>query len=190
MRLSFVFATLCLLFAGPAAANTHSEAGAMMPKPIQKGPAHAMFTDMAGTWNITQTMFMPDGKKMEAKGTQTVRTILGGLGMAFETNTPMGPMTMAGYGSSFWVPAKKQYQSIWFDNMSQHGMWTSWGTWDEKTKTMTQVTKGPDPNTGKETSMKMVTVVKDKDNYMTTFTMAIPGGKEMTVMTMAYTRAK
>lgn len=187
MIVGFLAAFGLLLGANGAIAGTHSEA--QMPKPIEVGPAHAHFKAMAGKWTIKQTMFMPDGKTMTSEGSQTVQTVLGGLGMTFESATKMGPMTMAGVGSSFWVPGKKQYQSTWFDNMSHNGMWIGWGTWDEKTKTMTQTTTGPGPD-GKEMSMKMVTVVKDNDNYTTTFFMKGPDGKEMKMMEMVYARAK
>lgn len=177
-----------LLFTGGAAlAGSHSEA--QMPQPIKLGPAHAHFKAMAGTWAIKQTMFMPDGKTMTADGTQTVTTVLGGLGMQFETKTPMGPMTMLGHGASYWVPAKGKYQSTWFDNMSHHGVWIGWGTWDEKTKSMTETISGPGPD-GKETTMRMVTTVKDADSYTTVFFMKGPDGKEMKMMEMIYTRAK
>lgn len=182
-----IFAACGLLLAGPAVAGSHSEA--QMPKPIEVGPAHAHFKTMAGKWTVKATMWQPDGTSMTSDGSQTVQTVLGGLGMSFESSTAMGPMTMMGHGSSYWVPAKGKYQSTWFDNMSHHGLWIGWGTWDDATKTMTETVSGPGPD-GKDMSMKMITVVKDNDTYTTTFFMAGPDGKEMKMMEMAYTRAK
>lgn len=177
------------LVASPAVADTHAEGAHAMPKPIEVGPAHAHFKTMAGNWTMTQTMYMPGGKTMTAQGTQTVRTVLDGLGMSFDTSAAMGPMTMKGHGASFWVPGKKKYQTTWFDNMSHNGMWTGWGTWDEKTKTLNETISGPGPD-GKETSMRMVTVVTSDDAYATTFYMPGPDGKEMKGMHIAYARVK
>ncbi|MGK0359439.1 MAG: hypothetical protein ACI9U2_001741 [Bradymonadia bacterium] len=183
----FLGAALAL---SPALADTHAEPGAhAMPTPIELGPAHAHFKTMAGNWTMTQTMFMPDGKTMEAKGTQTVQTVLDGLGMSFETRTAMGPMTMKGHGATYWVPAKKMYQSTWFDNMSHNGMWTGWSSWDAKTKTMKETISGPGPD-GKEMTMRMVTVVAGADAYTTTFYMPGTDGKEMKGMQIAYARVK
>ena len=124
-----------------------------------------------------------------AKGTQTVQTVLGGLGMSFETSTAMGPMTMMGHGATYWVPGKKVYQSVWFDNMSHNGMWTGSSTWDAKSKTMNETISGPGPD-GKEMKMRMITVVAGPDAYTTTFYMPGPDGKEIKGMQIAYARIK
>lgn len=160
-----------------------------MPEAMKVGPAHAGFAKMAGTWDVAQTMFMPDGKTMQSKGKQVVRLVLGGLGVAFDYEGEMGGQKMVGHGFQTWIPGKSKYEGFWFDNFSINGGSHGWATYDEKTKTMDEHMTGPGPD-GKDMPMHMVTKVNSDDKMTMTMFMAGPDGKEMKFMEMVYTRAK
>ena len=175
------------LMATPALADDAAMGG--MPAPIAAGPAHEHFKAFVGNWKVEITMNQPDGTALKSEGKQTSSLVLGGLGMAFEHESMMGPMKMLGHGFSTWIPGKNKYESYWMDNMSQNGMSHGWATWDDATQTLTEVMTGPGPD-GKEMSMTMVTKVESADKHTSTFMMKGPDGKDFPMMMMVYTRVK
>ena len=160
-----------------------------MPAPMTAGPAHAGFVQLAGTWDVAQTMYM-DGKTMKAKGKQVSRTVLGGLGIAYDYESQMGPgVKFMGHGFQTWAPALNKYESYWFDSFSFGGSSHGWATWDKKTKTMDEVMVGPGPD-GKPMTLHAITKVLSKDKMTMVMYSKGADGKEVKMMEMVYTRAK
>lgn len=176
--LLFLFCCLC------------STAALAQPKPMTPGAPHAPLQAMAGSWTVEMTTFTPDGKSQKATGDQEIRSTMGGLGVSYEYAVPLGPnLTIRGFGSQVWVPTKNKYQSAWADNLNPNGLNTGWATWDEKTKTMTEVLDSIGPD-GKPLPVTMVTTIASKDSHKTVFTIKLPDGKTMKTMELAFTRKK
>ena len=175
-----------LLLAPSAFAEEHK-----MPETITPGPAHAFVKKGAGDWTVATSHWMkPGADPMKGSGKMTSTAVVGGLGLAYAyTGDKMGEMPIfRGYGFTTWIPAKKHYESYWFDNMSVGGMAHSTATMDEKTKTMTEEMVGVGPD-GKPTKFRVITVFTDDDHHTQTFYLQLPKG-EMKMMEMVYTRVK
>lgn len=158
-----------------------------MPKP---GPEHAMLTADAGTWDATVESFMsPDGKPMVSKGTETNTVGCGGLCLVSQFKGEMMPgMSFEGNGLTVYDTAKKKYVGSWSDSMSG-GMLVGESTWDPATKSLTGYMEGPDM-TGQVTKSKAVVQHKDANTRVFTMYASGPGGKEMQVLRITYTRRK
>ncbi len=182
-RLLTVFAAL--LLALPASAGT-ADKSKQMPKPITPGPEHAFIKGGAGTWTVvTKHWQAPGAEPMKASGKMVAHAVLDGMGLHYEfTGDEQHGMRFRGFGFTTWIPAKKHYESYWFDVFSHAGMTRSTGTWDEKTKTLNAKNVGPD---GLE--FRVATVYPDDDHHTTTLFIKM-GDKEMKIMELVYTRSK
>jgi Protein of unknown function (DUF1579) len=96
---------------------------------------------------------------------------------------PFEGMGIMGYDNE-----KKQYQSVWIDNMGT-GIMTGSGNYDPNTKTLTDQGKFSCPAEG-EKSYRAVLKMKDNDNFTYEWYMAGPDGKEFRAMEIVYTRKK
>jgi hypothetical protein len=153
-----------------------------MPQP---GPEHEMLKKDVGTWDATVEMFMdPGGAPSVSKGTETV-SMLGGFWQVSEFKSEMMGQPFGGRGAMGYDPAKKKYVGTWIDSMTP-GYYTTEGTYDPATKTLTATMEGPGPD-GAVTKTKETTEWKDADTRV--FTMYAPDGKSVG-MRITYKRRK
>lgn len=201
MKKLATFVVACMVFvamAGMAMAQSPAPAGAPqgmppMPKP---GPEHAIFKDVAGTWDAKVESFMaPGAPPSVSKGTETVRVGCRGLcsitdfKSAFVMGPPSTPPTpFEGHGTETYDTAKKRYVGSWTDSMST-GLMTSESTYDAVTKTMTGWMEGPDMS-GKVSKMKSTVTMKDPNTRVFSMYNVGPDGKESLGMRITYTRRK
>lgn len=181
-----------LLGAGAAAADHEPKEGGEaggMPAPMQVGDEHRVLHQCAGTWKTVSKMWFGPGEPVTSEGRQVCRVVLGGLGVSYEFTGKMGPNEFHGHGTTVWNPGRKKYESYWFDNFSFNGAAVSWGTYDPKTRTMTEEMTSKDPS-GAEHKMKLVTRYESADKHVLTFYELEEGGKERRVMEITYTRVK
>ncbi len=150
---------------------------------------HKVLGTLVGDWNNTVKSWMsPDGKPEISKGTSEIDWIMGGrfIEQAVEgtfMGQPFEGMGIMGYDNE-----KKQYQSVWIDNMGT-GIMTGSGNYDPKTKTLTDQGTFSCPAEGQK-SYRGVTKIIDKDNFTYEMYMAGPDGKEFRAMEIVYTRKK
>ena len=171
-----VFASVSVVSLAPSLAL------AQMPQP---GPEHEMLKKDVGTWDATVEMFMaPGAPATVSKGTETV-SMMGGFWQLSEFRSEMMGQPFEGRGTAGYDPAKKKYVGTWVDTMTP-GYYTSEGTYDAATKTLTGFMEGPDPS-GQVTKTKETTEWKDADNRV--FTMFAPDGKTVS-MRISYKRRK
>ncbi len=141
-----------------------------------------------GTWDCEVRMFGdPSGKPEISKGTET-SFMLGGMWLVGHFKGEMMGMPFEGCSQTSFNPETKKYTGTWVDSMSPHAMATE-GTWDEKTKTLTQAGTGKDV-TGTEMKMKMTSAYNKDGTRLFTMFGAMPDGKEMKMMEILYTKAK
>ena len=194
-----VVCTLVLGLAGLAAAQDKpATAGApqAMPPMPKPGPEHAIFKDVAGTWDATVESFMAPGAPPSlSKGEETSRVGCGGMCLitdfrgSFVMGPPGTPATpFEGHGTETYDKAKKKYVGTWIDSMST-GLSVSESTHDAATRTMTGWMEGPDMS-GSVSKMKATTVMKDPNTRVFSMYNVGPDGKETLGMRITYTRKK
>ena len=82
---------------------------------------------------------------------------------------------------------KKEYTSVWVDNMSTMIMATE-GTCDESGKVLTYSGEYPDPITDKTVKTKSVLRIVNHDRHVVEMYQQDPDGKEFKSMEITYTR--
>jgi hypothetical protein len=157
-----------------------------MPPLPQPGPAHAVFKDIAGTWEARVETFMGPGEPMVSTGVEKNRVGCGGLCLISDFEGSFMGTDFEGHGTETWDTGKKRYVGSWTDSMST-GLTLSESTYDPATKTMTGWMEGPDL-TGNVTKMKSVTTIKDADTHITEMHNIGADGSETLGMRITYTR--
>jgi hypothetical protein len=189
MGTSLVACTLVLGLAGVAAAQGMPP----MPKP---GPEHAIFKDVAGTWDAKVESFMaPGAPPSTSTGVETARVGCGGMCLisdfkgSFVMGPPNTPATpFEGHGTETYDTAKKKYVGSWTDSMST-GLSTTEGTYDAATKTMKGTMEGPDMS-GQVSKMRSTSTMKDPNTRVFEMHNVGPDGKETLAMRITYKRRK
>jgi len=150
---------------------------------------HKVLGALVGDWDDTVKWWMsPDAKPEESKGTSEIRSIMGGRFIEHTVEgTSMG-QPFEGMGITGYDNEKKQYQSIWIDNMGT-GIMTGSGNYDPNTKTLADQGTFSCPAVGQK-SYRGVTRIIDQDNFTYEMYMAGPDGKEFRAMEIVYTRKK
>jgi hypothetical protein len=164
-----------------------------LPKP---GPEHAIFKDVAGTWDAKVESFMaPGAPPSVSSGVETSRVGCRGLCSItdFKSSFVMGPpptppTPFEGHGTETYDISKKRYVGSWTDSMST-GLMTTESTYDAVTKTMTGWMEGPDM-TGKVSKMKSTVTRTDPNTRVFSMYNVGPDGKESLSMRITYTRRK
>jgi hypothetical protein len=170
--------SVALVLAAPAAL-------AQAPPMPAPGPEHELLKKDVGTWDATVEMFMqPGAAPSVSKGTEVV-SMLGGFWQIGEFKSEMMGQPFEGRGAMGYDPARKKYVGTWVDTMSP-GYYTTEGTYDAATKTLTATMEGPDPS-GAPTKVKETTEWKDDGTRV--FTMYAPDGKTVS-MRITYKRRK
>lgn len=152
---------------------------------------HDLFKSFEGKWTTHGKFWMdPQGPAEESDGTSESKIIMGGrfLEQNF-TGTAMG-QPFEGRGILGYDNIKKEYTSIWFDNMAT-GIMTGSGQYDESAKTLTTEGSMSCPMTNEKNRWyKDTLTVMDADNYKYESYMKDKDGKEYKGMEITYTRIK
>lgn len=154
-------------------------------EPPQPGPEHRRLAEMAGEWDTVSTS---PGVPGENKGRATFKVECNGLWITSNFEGTFAWGTFQGKGLDSYDPAKRKYVSVWVDSMTTSPMVFE-GDFDEKSQTMTQTatTTGPD---GKTIPWRSETRIIDADHHDFRLYMTPPGGTEILLMEMKYTRRK
>ncbi len=173
-------------FAESEAAKPDEKSAAPAEMPVAKpGPEHKILEKIAGSWEATVEHMAPGAPPAEpVKGSETAK-VLGGLWVVGDFQSEWMKNPFQGHWISGYDPAKKKYVGIWVDTMSS-GVYSSEGTYDAATKTMTEWMEGQGPG-GKIVKMKAVTVWKDDDTRV--FSM-YDEGKDTPSMRITYERKR
>ena len=193
-----VFGSLSIVIAAQAGAESKEKQAsrhdhdAMMEKYKEfstPNENHKVLETLVGGWDYSIKWWMsPDAKPEASAGTSEIKSIMGGrfIEQAVEGTSmgqPFEGMGLMGYNNE-----KKQYQSIWIDNMGT-GIMTGSGSYDPNTKTLTDRGKFSCPAEG-EKSYRGVLKMIDNDNFTYEWYMPGPDGNEFRAMEIVYTRKK
>ncbi|HWP91425.1 MAG TPA: DUF1579 domain-containing protein [Thermodesulfobacteriota bacterium] len=150
---------------------------------------HKVLGALVGDWDYTVKWWMtPDGEPEVSTGTSEVEWIMGGRFIQYEVEgTSMG-QPFEGLGITGYDNEKKQYRSVWIDNMGT-GIMTASGSYDPNTKTITDQGTFSCPAEG-EKAFRAVTKIVDNNNFTYEWYMNGPDGKEFRAMEIVYTRKK
>lgn len=159
-----------------------------MPPMPQPGPEHAIFKEVAGTWDARVETFMGPGEPAVSEGVEVNMVGCGGLCLVSSFEGSMMGTKFEGHGTETWDPAKKKYVGSWTDSMST-GLSVSESTYDPATKTLTGWMEGPDM-TGNVVKMKSTSKLKDADTRVMEMHNVGPDGTETLGLRITYTRKK
>ena len=152
---------------------------------------HDFLKSLAGTWKTSCKFWMdPNGKPEESEGTSEAKVIMGGRFLEQTFNgTAMG-QPFEGRGILGYDNMKKEYTSIWFDNMAT-GIMTGAGQYNPDTKTLAAEGSMSCP-ISQETHRwyRDVTTLTDADHYMYETFMKDKDGKEFKSMIITYTKVQ
>ncbi|MBI3306841.1 MAG: DUF1579 domain-containing protein [Candidatus Omnitrophica bacterium] len=154
------------------------------------GTNHAVLNTLVGNWNYKVRWSMtPTGPVNESSGTSTNRWIMGGryLEQTY-TGTMMGE-PFQGLGVTGYDNMKKEYQSMWIDNMSTGMMISEGGQYDDAAKTISESGAFSCPMTGEVNKIfRAEWKIADADHYSYEMYTNAPDGSEFKSMEINYTR--
>lgn len=177
-----IAAVMCALLVSPVLAQEMAP-----PKP---GKEHEILKQLAGEWDSTTRFAAGPGQDpMVSKGTEHGRIIAGGLFLVFDAEGEMMGSKFWGHGTLGYDLHKKKYTGSWIDSMAT-GVYLVEATYDEKSKSFSEVMEGAHPITGEPMKMKMVHEIKDPDHRLLRFLANGPEGKEIEVGAIEYSRKK
>jgi len=154
-----------------AALHTSRTPETQVPKP---GPEHAVLARFVGDWDALTT-----GMGEPTKGKQTSKLACDGMFLVTTYNGEFMGVPFEGRGVMGFDLEGKKYQHVWVDSMTPK-MAVEDGTWDEKSKTLTFDSKGPDGS-----PVKMVFDFPDADHITLRFVGEDEGSE---VFKISYTR--
>jgi hypothetical protein len=193
MNLRKSLTRLCIAAAvlgASAMARAQEGGGPPQSKPTAE---HKILAADEGTWDGTIKAYMagPESDPAVSKGVEVNTVMPGGLWLLSKFQGEFGGMPFEGRGQFGYDPLKKKYVGTWVDSMSPT-LSVLEGTYDAKTRTMTYVGEGVDPDTKSKYTQKMVTTTKDDGTRVFTLIMKSDqtGGKEAKFMEIAYTKRK
>jgi hypothetical protein len=170
-----------------------AEMQAMMEKVKEAGtpgPEHALLNPLEGNWSATSTHWMkPGDKPQRSTGTSAMAWTMGGRFLKQDFTSDMMGQTFHGLGYLGYDKVKKEYVSVWMDDMST-GLFEGSGPYEASTKSVTQTgtfncpIKGPN-----QWFMWKWKIVNNNKNIFTMY-MQDPDGKEFKGMEIVYKRVK
>ena len=161
-------------------------------EPPKALPEHKILAADEGTWDATIKMYMggPDAEPSVSKGSEVNEVLPGGLWMLSKFEGDLGGMKFLGRGQFGYDPVKKKYVGTWIDSTSTI-LSVLEGEYNAKTKTMTFVGEGYDPDQKAKFTQKMVTTTKDDGSRFFTLYMKFEGQPaETKFMEITYTKRK
>ena len=154
--------------------------------------AHAVLKPLAGTWTYTGEFQMsPEEAPEVMTGTTTNTLIFGGRFLRQETAGQMKDMPpFEGVGILGYDNVRKEYQSVWYDNMNT-ALMTGAGQYDPAAKALTLQGEFSCPMTGEaHRAFRDVWTIVDQDHTTYQSYMRTPEGREFKAMEIRYTRAQ
>jgi len=174
---------------GAAPGGPDAEKMAEWMKLAAPGPEHKALDPFVGEWNYTMSWKMKaDAPAETSSGTSEAKWIMDGRFIQAMTKgeamgKPFEGMAIMGYDNM-----KKEYSSIWLDNMSTSVMHST-GKYDDAGKSFTEEGKFLCPMTGgKEKDFKGVTRWIDNDHYTYEMTHDDEDGEEFKSLDIKYER--
>ncbi len=151
------------------------------------GPQHEMMQKYVGEWKTVTKLWMdPNTEPQVIEGTAKTESLLGGRYFKTTHSSIMMGMPFEGFSIDGYDNAKKEFFSVWFDNMGTSYM-LSKGDYDEDSKTLTTSGSSFDVMANADAEFKQVIKFKD-DGSQVMDMYAYKDGNEVKVMSIDMTR--
>ncbi len=151
------------------------------------GREHALLKQQfEGDWDAV-SKHSQDGKTMESKGTESVKSGYGGYWLVMDFRGDMNGKPYTGQGTLGYDPYKKKYVMTWIDSMAPVAMWSE-GEADADGKTFTFTSEGYCPDLGKTAKFRLVMKVQDSNHHTLTFFGPGKDGAEQKMGEIFFTR--
>ena len=174
------------------AATAKEAAMAAMQKLGSPSEGHKALEPFVGTWTYTAQWWMsPDTPPESMTGTTVNSLVFGGRFLKQEfRGTTEGQPPFEGLGIVGYDNIRKEYQTVWFDNMAT-GIMMGTGQFDAATKTLTDQGSFSCPLTGEtRRTFRAVWTVGDANHHTYENYMHAPDGHEFKAMEIHYTRVQ
>jgi len=175
-----------------AAVSSKDQEAAMMAEMMKMGapgPMHALLKAYEGKWKASIKSWMGGPEPTVSEGSCERTLIMGGRYLQSKHSGNMMGMPFEGMEIITYDNMKKQFTSVWLDNMAPMLTLATDGQPDASGKVITMNASMPDPATGKMEPFKYT--MKVVDNNHNTFTMTgTKDGKDYAVMEINYTRVQ
>ena len=148
-------------------------------------PEHAKLKSHVGKWAFEFT----DSENQVTKGTSETVEACGGMWFVTTMDTNMAGMPFQGKGLDGYDPEKKKYISVWVDSFTAAPMIFE-GEYDKSGKVLTMTCEGKDPTSGGPATWRSTSEFLSKDQHKFIMYVTPKGGKELTMMTVIYSRVK
>ncbi len=150
---------------------------------------HKTLDAFVGSWKYKVSMRMsPDAKPEISEGTSESKWILGGRFVQQSVSGVSMGQQFEGIGIIGYDNAKGEYDSMWIDSMGT-GMMRGTGTFDTKSKTLTEKGTFSCPFRGGESKFRTNTIITNANSYtMEMYGPDIATGEEFKSMEITYTR--
>lgn len=153
------------------------------------GQHHAFFKDLVGKWKAESKFWMSAGTAPStSKGSNTNKLIMDGRFLQSEMKATAMGKPFHGMGTLGYDSLNEQYQSSWIDNMGT-SITVAKGTFDAKTKTLTNTGTIADPMTGqKDKWFRDEWKLVSKNEYTYSMFLKDADGKEFKNLEITYKR--
>jgi Protein of unknown function (DUF1579) len=183
-----VLQSLCLAPELPTAGAGAPLATQGLPAPPMPGPAHEIFKEDEGIWDVVMEVFLPMMRPMVTKGVSTNTLGCGGLCLISDLRTDLSAaVPFHGHSVTVYDSRKGKYTRCWTDSMSQ-GLELIEATWDAGARKLTSVVAGADA--AGQAHARAVTDYASPDSRVFTLYGPEPDGKEAVRMRFTSTRRK
>ncbi len=153
---------------------------------------HKVFEPLVGQWTYTAQWWMaPEAPPESMTGTSTNSLIFGGRFLQQQVRGQgEGQPPFEGLGVLGYDNIRKEYQSLWLDNMAT-GMMNGTGQFDAPTSTLTEQGEFSCPMTGEaHRPFRSVWKLVDQDHSLYESYSRAPDGREFKTLELRYTRAQ
>ena len=163
-----------------------------MKKAGSPNEGHKVFEPLVGTWTYTAQWWMsPEAPSESMTGSASNSLLFGGRFLKQEIRGQAeGQPPFEGLGFLGYDNLRKEYQSVWLDNMST-GMMIGKGQFDPAANTLTDQGEFSCPLTMEtRRSFRSVWKIVDSEHTLYETYMRTPEGREFKAMEIHYTRAQ
>ena len=178
--------------AKPAMDPAKQAAMEAMQKAGSPSEGHKALEPLVGAWTYTAQWWMsPDAPPELMTGTAVNTLVFGGRFLKQEiTGQSEGQPPFEGVGFTGYDNIRKEYQTVWLDNMAT-GMMVGAGGFDAATKTITNQGDFSCPLTGEgHRQFRSAWKVVDQDHNVYENYMRTPEGREFKAMEIRYSRSQ
>ena len=157
-------------------------------KAATPGPHHKCYTELAGSWKAVCTMWMQPGAEPQTAEMKAVcEPLFGGRYGVEKIEGMMMGMPFQGMSIGGYDNIKGKHTLVWIDNMTTATVYSEGACSDNCTVETHEYTQ-KDPMTMKDTKVKMVSRITDKNNRVLESYIIGDDGKEFKTMEIKYTR--